>query len=195
VDGVSGYMPDPITVEWATPRPLFAELESEFGPFDLDAAATAENAKASRYFTLTDDGLSQQWTGRVWLNAPYGREVGQWLRKAAHSAQEGATVVALVPARPDTAWWRDATATASLVRMLPGRLRFGAGDMPAPFPSAVLVFGSLPGRHGVRAARCAACRRWWFPPRADGKTCSPRCRQALRRSRITGVSRDKRVPR
>jgi hypothetical protein len=94
-----------------------------------------------------------------------------------------------VPARPDTRWWRDAVAAAALVRFLPGRVRFGTD--PAPFPSAVLVFGELPGRHGTEPRFCARCKRPWFPARSDAKTCSAACRQALKRSQLTGRKRDR----
>jgi len=40
------------------------------------------------------------------MNPPYGAEIAKWMAKAHDSAaHEGATVVCLVPARTDTAWW------------------------------------------------------------------------------------------
>ena len=48
--------------EWATPQSFFDELDKEFH-FDLDAAASEENHKCSRYFTMQDDGLTQNWGG------------------------------------------------------------------------------------------------------------------------------------
>lgn len=130
------------TCEWSTPPEVFAALDAEFG-FDLDPCATAENATCSRYFTRAEDGLAQEWTGRVFVNPPYGRHggytIGDWMRKAYESAQAGATVVCLVPARPGSAWWHDYAARGE-VRFLRGRLRFGGGDNAAPFDSAVVVF-------------------------------------------------------
>src|SRR5262249_37607627 len=127
--------------EWATPPDLFARLAAEFGPFDLDACATADNAKCARYFTRADDGLAQPWLGRVWCNAPYGRTIGLWLRKARQAAESGEAdlVVCLVPARTDTRWWHEHAARGEC-RFLPGRVRFGGGEHSAPFPSAVVVF-------------------------------------------------------
>src|SRR5579859_4696056 len=159
------------TPEWQTPPDVFAALEREFGPFELDVCATAANATCGRYFTEADDGLSQPWEGRVWMNPPYGRLIGLWMLKGRQAATAGALVVCLVPARPDTAWWRDSAAEASLVRFFPGRLRFGGADAPAPFPSALIVFGRLPRRHGVKACRCEHCAGWFFPARADARTC------------------------
>jgi len=54
--------------EWATPPELFSELDSEFR-FNLDPCATDRSAKCRRFFTESDDGLSQNWgKSRVFLN-------------------------------------------------------------------------------------------------------------------------------
>jgi site-specific DNA-methyltransferase (adenine-specific) len=120
---------------------LFAELDGAFR-FTLDVCATAENAKCVRYFTRQEDGLRQPWTGRVWCNPPYGRVIGDWVRKAWESVQSGEAeiVVCLVPARTDTAWWHDYCERGEPPRFLRGRLRFGGADSGAPFPSCVVVF-------------------------------------------------------
>jgi phage N-6-adenine-methyltransferase len=128
------------TCEWATPPELFADLEARFGGFTLDPCATAENACCPHYFTRAEDGLAQTWTGRVWLNPPYGREIGGWMRKAWESAQTTADlVVCLVPARTDTSWWHEWAARGE-VEFLQGRIRFGGSTSGAPFPSALVVF-------------------------------------------------------
>jgi len=92
---------------WATPMDFFNTLNKEFR-FETDVCATHENAKCSKYFTLQQDGLKQEWHGTCWMNPPYGRDIGKWIEKAHRSAnQNGATVVCLVPARVDTRWWHD----------------------------------------------------------------------------------------
>lgn len=129
--------------EWETPRELFEALDS-FYHFDLDVCATEENAKCGSYYTKEEDGLSREWRGVCWMNPPYGREIGKWVRKAYESAMKpGTTVVCLLPARTDTGWWHDyVCAGASGVSFLRGRLCF-SGRGRAPFPSALVVFGSL----------------------------------------------------
>lgn len=124
---------------WATPQDLFDDLNREFG-FDLDVCASESNAKCERYFTETDDGLAQDWTGTCWMNPPYGEVIGDWVAKAKASAEAGATVVCLVPARVDTAWWWN-NCRYGEIRFLKGRLKFGGADSSAPFPSAVVIFG------------------------------------------------------
>lgn len=126
--------------DWATPQPLFDSLNAEFGPFDVDVCADAENRKCVRYWDRDADGLAQDWRGlNCWMNPPYGREIAGWVRKAATGGAR--RVVALLPARTDTAYWHDYVIPyASEIRFLRGRVRF-SGKGPAPFPSAVVVFG------------------------------------------------------
>lgn len=130
--------------DWETPPDIFADLEREFGPFDLDVCATPETAKCANYFTPEDDGLALPWHGRCFMNPPYGREIPKWVAKAHHEAEEGrATVVGLIPARTDAAWWHEHVLDVADVLFLKGRIRFhlnGERAGPAPFPSAVAVW-------------------------------------------------------
>ena len=121
----------------ATPQDFFDKLNAEFG-FELDVCAIPGNAKCSKFFTPEQDGLKQEWNGVCWMNPPYGREIGAWMRKANESAKKGATVVCLVPARTDTNWWHQ-YAIQHEVRFVRGRLKFGDAKNSAPFPSAVVV--------------------------------------------------------
>jgi hypothetical protein len=73
------------------------------------------------------------------MNPPYGHEIGSWLEKAHQSAIDGATIVCLVPARTDTAWWWD-YCTRGEIRFLRGRLQFSKAKNGAPFPSALIIF-------------------------------------------------------
>jgi hypothetical protein len=80
----------------------------------------------------------------VFLNPPYGREIAQWVAKAReeHEAEHARLIIALVPARTDTQWWHNDVAGAAHVWLLRGRLAFGDGSAPAPFPSAVVAWGA-----------------------------------------------------
>ena len=124
------------TDQWATPQDFYDKLNEEFG-FTVDVCALPENAKCNVYFTPEIDGLKQDWLGVCWCNPPYGRGIGEWIKKA---SQSEATVVCLVPARTDTAWWHDYAMKADDIRFIRGRLKFGGSKNSAPFPSAVLVF-------------------------------------------------------
>jgi phage N-6-adenine-methyltransferase len=136
--------------EWATPWDFFDSLNYEFG-FTVDAAATKENAKCSKYIALEEshhadpDALTVNWGlhETVWLNPPYSR-IRDFMSKAAEESVRN-TVVALVPARTCTRWWHDACRQAHEVRLIKGRLKFG-GAGSAPFPSALIVFRPDPDK-------------------------------------------------
>ena len=124
-----------------TPQGLFDILNEEFH-FELDVCATSENTKCKKYYSPAEDCLKQEWKGICWMNPPYGREIGKWMKKAYESALAGATVVCLVPARTDTAWWFNCCAKGE-IRFIKGRLKFGGSKNAAPFPSANIVFSAL----------------------------------------------------
>ena len=125
-----------LSCEWATPQWLFDELNAEFG-FTIDVCAGAENAKVAQYYD--HDALSREWSGVVWCNPPYGRKIGDWVRKGYESAEAGATVVMLLPSRTDTKWWHGYVMLGEM-RFIKGRLKFGDAKAGAPFPSAIVVF-------------------------------------------------------
>jgi phage N-6-adenine-methyltransferase len=137
--------------EWETPGTLFKQLDQEFH-FDLDAAATKENALAPGYFTKEDDALKQDWyvdygedgiINTIFLNPPYSM-IAKFMKKAYESALEGATVVCLIPARTDTRYFQDYCMKASEIRLIRGRLKFANPTIEkttsATFPSCVIVF-------------------------------------------------------
>lgn len=135
------------TDDWATPQGFFDKLNAEFG-FTLDACASDTNAKCVNYFTRESDALTCSWlptpemtdTGAVYMNPPYGRGIGAWVKKAYETSTAGRTVVCLLPSRTDTAWWHDYIEGRAEIRFVRGRLKFGGAKNSAPFPSAVVVF-------------------------------------------------------
>lgn len=125
---------------WSTPPELFRRLDARFH-FDIDVCAVPSNAKCSRFFTPEQDGLKQEWKGTLFMNPPYGRTIGLWVRKAYESSLQGATVVCILPARTDTRWFHKYVAIgADEVIFLAGRIKFGNATTGAPFPSVIVVF-------------------------------------------------------
>lgn len=76
------------TDQWATPQHVFDALDREFG-FNLDVCADGSNHKCDRYYTREQDGLKQPWEGVCWMNPPYGRTIGKWVRKAYEASRGG----------------------------------------------------------------------------------------------------------
>lgn len=124
--------------DWSTPQDLFDVLNREF-LFTLDAAASPENTKCPKFYSLEQDGLAQNWEGeRVFCNPPYGYGIKDWIAKLATGGADVA--VGLVPARTDTRWFHDHIYHKAEVRFLKGRLKFGGQTNSAPFPSMVVIW-------------------------------------------------------
>ena len=128
--------------DWSTPQDFFDELNAEFG-FTLDPCADEFNHKCNKYFTEGDDGLLQDWGGEiVFCNPPYGKAIKDWVRKAyIEGCKPNTTVVLLIPARTDTAYFHDYIYhEAKEIRFIRGRLKFGNSKNAAPFPSMVVIY-------------------------------------------------------
>ncbi len=124
---------------WATPQAYFDEVAKEF-VFSVDVCANKENTKVNKFFSIEDNGLVQKWEGICWMNPPYGREIGKWIKKAYESAKQGATVVGLLPARTDTKWFHTYIYGKAEIRFIKGRLKFGDCKNAAPFPSMLVIW-------------------------------------------------------
>jgi hypothetical protein len=131
------------SAEWYTPPHIVGLVVDALGAIDLDPCSNSSGAPvipAAKHYTESDDGLSREWHGRVYMNPPYGRTIGTWVRKLEEEYSAGRTTeaVALVPARVDTKWFR--VLRDYTVCFVNGRLRFSGADA-APFPSAVFYLG------------------------------------------------------
>lgn len=112
--------------DWETPQWLFDELDSVHH-FTLDPCSTHENAKCAKHYTEEDDGLAQSWEGEtVFCNPPYGRGIGEWVRKCSDESKH-AKVVMLIPARTDTAYFHDYIYHKAKTTFIRGRLKFEVG--------------------------------------------------------------------
>jgi site-specific DNA-methyltransferase (adenine-specific) len=152
--------------EWCTPQWLFDLLDKEF-QFDVDAAATEENAKC---FFRFDDALDRPWyedgelenelnaigqraAKTFFLNPPYSAgNIDRFMAKALEESQKGAVVVCLVTCATDTRWWHNYAMKAQEIRFIKGRVRFVGYDEQGnqiknspTFSSCVVIFRSRLG--------------------------------------------------
>lgn len=127
--------------DWCTPKDLFKRLDKEYH-FTLDPCSTHENALCEKHYTKDENGLSQDWSGEVvFMNPPYGTDTGKWIKKGYEESLRGATVMCLIPARPDSRYWHEYVFPyASKILFLKGRLHFSESKHPAGFPSALVLF-------------------------------------------------------
>lgn len=101
--------------EWYTPAEYVNAAREVMGAIDLDPASNAlanETVQADYFYTEADDGLAQEWRGRVFLNPPYGvtdgkSNAGVWARKliAEYDAGHVNEAVLLVNANTERKWF------------------------------------------------------------------------------------------
>lgn len=110
--------------EWLTPPGIVAAL----GPFDLDPCAHPNQfyRTATCMIAPPNDGLAAEWSGRVWLNPPYGDSLKTWIGRLADHGNG----IALVPSRTEVeSWfWPFVWEAASAILFIRGRLYFHRPD-------------------------------------------------------------------
>lgn len=132
--------------EWYTPSNVLEWVTDAMGEIDLDPCSNsheAPNVPAKVHYTKEDDGIGKQWNGRVFMNPPYGREVGRWTRKAIEEFEAGrvSEMIVLVANRSDTQWFKKLARGCSGYCTIEGRLNFSNSRNSSTFPSAVFYFG------------------------------------------------------
>jgi len=130
--------------DWQTPPEVIERVIAVLGAIDLDPCSNSHddpNVPAAKHFTEEDDGLAQEWRGRVYMNPPYGRVIGKWVEKLVEEFEAGRVTqaIALVPARTDTRWFKRFRAFPRC--FVQGRLKFVGAAAGAPFPSAIIGVG------------------------------------------------------
>lgn len=128
---------------WTTPRKLFDDLNSVFR-FTLDPCASKKSALCEKFYTKKEDGLLQSWfLNRAFVNPPYKRGIlNKWVEKCALEFEcYDVELVLLIPARTDTKYYHNYIfPKATAICFIEGRLKFGDGKAPAPFPSALIIY-------------------------------------------------------
>ena len=108
------------TNTWFTPK----EYVEPLGDFDLDPCTESFRPFNIAAHNICRDegecGLSQSWSGRVFLNPPYGKDIGKWLEKLSSHGNG----IALVFARCETRWSQKAFESCDAVYFIKGRISF-----------------------------------------------------------------------
>ena len=155
--------------DWHTPDDLLALVRAALGGIDLDPASNAvaqQRVGAARYFTKDDDGLAQQWEGRVYLNPPYTSGlVDQFADKLVAEYRAGRVTEAIWLSNntTDTAWFERLASAASAILLMAGRVKFWTSDADgtektgSPLQGQVLVY--LGGRKEAFIEECRNCER------------------------------------
>jgi hypothetical protein len=87
--------------------------------------------------------LQYPWQGKVWMNPPYGDQVGVFVKRFVEQYQMGniSEGIILVKAATDTAWFR--VLFDYPICFIYGRVKFytGTGEGIATFPSVCIYLG------------------------------------------------------
>jgi phage N-6-adenine-methyltransferase len=137
--------------EWYTPTEYLDLVRAVLGEIDLDPASSEQaqtKIKALRYYTRQEDGLTQPWAGRVFLNPPYAQPlIAQFASKMVHEWQKGNIDAAIMLTHnyTDTTWFHEAASCANAIAFTKGRIRFVKADGTLAAPTqgqAFFYYGS-----------------------------------------------------
>ncbi len=111
--------------EWYTPPHISELVIQVLLPISLDPCADeGKHIRAVQHYTAPDDGLIQEWNGRVFMNPPYSQP-SVWIKKLQAEFESGRVTEAiiLVPASTDTKWL-SAILKSQPVCFWTGRIKF-----------------------------------------------------------------------
>lgn len=120
------------STEYQTPIEFYEKLDSIFH-FSIDPCTTEDNPLGTeRFFTATEkyDGLDQEWNGNTFINPPFGKGIGEWIRTMYEESMKYPSFkyVMLLPARTDTKYFHELMTGKykgnSVIYLLKGRLKF-----------------------------------------------------------------------
>jgi phage N-6-adenine-methyltransferase len=141
--------------EWYTPTDHIEAAREAMGAIDLDPASCPHAQKvvrASKYFTKKDDGLAQEWRGRVWLNPPYSQPAAaNFADKLLEELRAARATQAIMVQNSgtDTAWFHKLANAAARLCFVEGRINFLRDDGESAanrYAQTFFYFGNDPGR-------------------------------------------------
>lgn len=153
--------------EWYTPAHYVEAARKVMGGIDLDPASSEianHTVKALRFFTADDNGLEQQWRGRVWMNPPYAQPlIAQFIERMIeqYCANVVTEAIVLVNNATDTAWGQALLKSGASVCFPKARIRFldpAGNPSGSPLQGQMIVYlGKHRDRFSQEFAGFGAC--------------------------------------
>lgn len=158
---------------YGTPEPVVTLLH-RFGVVELDPCSNNHSIVRAAVECRYHGGLSRPWLELApnlsrrrhfaYVNSEYGDELSKrWGPRCVAEHLTGVEIVQLVPARPDTEWWRQLRTAAALVAVVRGRLQFirpRRKRTPSLFPSALFYYGQRADEFEELFSELADVYRW-----------------------------------
>lgn len=129
---------------WNTPRNFVADVIQFFdNNITTDPCCNDKsnpNVPADILYDESDNGLSRDWVGNVFMNHPYS-DSKTWVPYAAMQYETGIAkeMVLLIKLDVSTKWWQSVANYPWIA--VNKRLKFGEGKGAAPFQSAIIYLG------------------------------------------------------
>lgn len=140
--------------EWMTPPWLVDCVVDALDGISLDPVAhPSHNIPALQHMTKEDNSLRLPWNGKVYMNPPYGYQVGGFVRKLWDELSSGRVeeAITLVSVRTDAAWFQKMW-DMDVLFFLQGRVKF-VDERGYPIPGT--TFASVLGYVGNRPQKFA----------------------------------------
>ncbi|QHR69649.1 DNA methyltransferase [Escherichia phage haarsle] len=115
--------PDIVRDLWSTPSELVAWMESEYGDYDIDAAASKENAVCEKFYSKETNCLKRWWGSNkhIWLNPPYSN-ITPFVKKAIEQMEHNNQIDILLPCDTSTGWFYEAQQRAAEIIWITGEV-------------------------------------------------------------------------
>ena len=128
------------------------------GMIELDPASSAqanETVQASRFFTLEDDGLAQDWEAEsLWLNPPFGRgEIEAFVEKLVVELDNIGLALGITHNATETGWCQDLLAESAAICFLNRRVDFptpGEGSNSGTLRGQMMFLLGRDGQAGIQ---------------------------------------------
>ena len=125
--------------DYYTPKWVFDALDLTFDTDPAQPVGGCDWIPVKKYYTILDDGLKQDWVGRVWLNPPYSKPA-KWVEKF---VQHGNGIMLINLAK--SAWFNALWESAHGITLLPSTMKFHTPThelKPILMPTGLFAMGA-----------------------------------------------------